>query len=278
MMIAALVVGAAARLAAGGPPDRIASPADLGLRPADIPVSAETKVAYLVNPLLNGSEALAAALRAPATRPAPAGWSAAPFSESEVRTLTAPGRPGGTAAHDAVADVVEVFFKYMFSQVPCTERGLRRLVQEMNREDFALAAVDVTPRILVEGGGKARALEVDLTLRLFMVHVETDRERNLRWMTRCELCFEDAAVGRCVLDPETAPPAALAAATLDALKGKIAVSFSQTPALRRPSGKIDEPRRELIERSISVPVGRDVAGGSAGPILRPGIAPMEETR
>jgi hypothetical protein len=274
-LAAVLLAGFAGPLAGGErPSDRIASPSDLGLQASDVPVSTETKITYLVNPLLNRSEELAAMLEAAPRRDAvPAGWSAVPFGSLEAQVLAAPGRPGNTAACDAVSDVADQFFRYMFAQVPASERSLQQIVLEVSREDFPLASVDAVPRLLVEAGGKGRALEVLLTLRFFMVHVASDRERNLRWVTRCEPFFEDAAVGRCLLAPDTPLAAALGAATLDALRGKIAVSVSQAPALRRPSGRIDEPRRELLDRSISTAFKVEAPGSAETPAGPKGDVP-----
>ncbi len=239
-------------LSAESVPGQINSVADLGLEPADVPVSTESKIVYLVNPILNRPAELEALLLGGVfPDPAPPGWSPVPFGRDEIASLVAPGRPGDTRAYDAVADVVEQFFKYMFSQIPSTERSLHSIVQEVNREDFPLAAVDATTRFLKSKMGTTRALETLVTLRLFMVHVDGDRERNLRWVKRCELCFEDSAVGRSVLQSGTDLPMALSASVLDALRGKIARSFTHTPALRRPSGKIEEPRRDLMGRSLS---------------------------
>src|SRR6185369_1231658 len=146
--------------------------------------------------------------------------------ESEMRALTAPGRPGNTAAYDAVADVAEHFFKFMFTQVSLTDRTLHRLVQEVNRVDFPLAVFDAAPRLLVREDGRQRHLETRVTIRVFMVHLETDRDRDVRWITRCELCFEDSAVGRADLPPGKDPCAALAASVVDGLRGKLASSFA----------------------------------------------------
>src|SRR5262245_58127960 len=84
-------------------PGRILEVSDLGLLRSDVPVSSETRVVYLVNPALNRAADLQAML---AAGPAPGGqFQSRPFEAGEVRALTAPGRPGNTAAYDAVADV-----------------------------------------------------------------------------------------------------------------------------------------------------------------------------
>src|SRR6185503_8794110 len=148
-------------------------------------------------------------------------------------------------------DVAEHFFKFMFTQVSLTDRTLHRLVQEVNRVDFPLAVFDAAPRLLVREDGRQRHLETRVTIRVFMVHLETDRDRDVRWITRCELCFEDSAVGRADLPPGKDPCAALAASVVDGLRGKLASSFAYAPALRRSSGRVDEARRDLIDRSIA---------------------------
>ncbi len=253
------------------PAGRIASVTDLGISPGDVPISTETKIVYLMNPALNRAADLESLLRAPppGTDP-PEGWSAASFGEGEIGALAAPSRPGETAAYGAISDVVEQFFKFTFSQVPFTERSLDRLVQEVNRSEFPLAAVDASPRVLKKTDGSARLVETQVSLRLFMVHIETDRERNLRWVSRCELSFEDSAVGRSPLLPGGSATSAIADSVLDAFRGKIAVSFTHAPALRRPSGKIDEPRRDLIDRSISAaPSGEPFEGRRPSPAAEP---------
>jgi len=233
-------------------PSQITSVADLGLSPDDVPISTETKIVYLVNPELNRKEDLEKLLRAsPFADPMPPGWFQGWFNEDEIRVLTSPGRPGDTRAYEAISDVVEQFFKYMFSQTPTTERSLHRIVQYINRKDFPLAVVNAGIRIIQEEGEGDRAVETLVTVRLFMVHADGDRNRNLRWVSRCELCYEDSAVGRCLLASGITVESALSASVLDALRGKIAVSFTHTPTLRRPSGKIEEPRRDLIGRSLS---------------------------
>jgi len=256
LALGSAAAGASGRLSAGeAPPDRITVAADLGLRRSDIPVSSETKIVYLVNPGLNDPQGLAARLRGESrSEPVPGGWSARAFGEDDIGLLTAPARPGDTAAYDAVSDIAQGFFKHMFSQVPATERNLLGVVQEVNRADFPLAAIDAVPRLLVGEGGKTRCIETLVTVRLFMVHLDGDRERNLRWVTRCELFFEDSAIGEACLGPGRDAVSALSASVLAALRGKIAASFTQAPELKRPSGRIDEPRRDLIDRSISTPV------------------------
>ena len=117
--------------------------------------------------------------------------------------------------------------------------------------DFPLAVFDAAPRLLVREDGRQRHLETRVTIRVFMVHLETDRDRDVRWITRCELCFEDSAVGRADLPPGKDPCAALAASVVDGLRGKLASSFAYAPALRRSSGRVDEARRDLIDRSIA---------------------------
>jgi hypothetical protein len=252
---------------------RISSVRDLGLGPADVPVSGEAKLAYLVNPVLQSPAELEAMLRAGAgAAAAPEGWTYLAFSGDELRMLSAPARPGDTAAYGAVADVAEQFFKHLFTQVPRTERTLERLVQDEGRSDFPLAAFDARPRILASSSGRERLVETLVSVRLFMVHVERDRERDLRWVSRSELCFEDSAVGRSVLVPSQGPVVALASSVVDGLRGKIALSFAHSPVLRRTSGKIDEPRRDLIDRSIS-----EVAPLPASPAMLPPPGPPAVT-
>jgi hypothetical protein len=252
----------------------IASVSDLGISAIDVPISTETKLVYLVNPALNRATELDALLRETSPRsPAPEGWTAGSFSTEEITALTAAGRPGETAAYGAISDVVEQFFKFTFTQVPFTERSLHQLVQEVNRSEFPLAAVDASPRVLQKPNGGARMVETQVSLRLFMVHLEADRDRNLRWVSRCELSFEDSAVGRSPLIAGSSVSSAVAASVLDAFRGKIAVSFTHTPALRRPSGKIDEPRRDLIDRSISASAAAPAEDGRPPAAAEPGAAP-----
>src|SRR5262245_35551642 len=145
-------------------PRRILEVSDLGLSRSDVPVSSETRVVYLVNPALNREADLQAML---AAAPVPGGqFQSRPFEESEVRALTASGRPGNTAAYDAVADVAEHFFKFMFTQVSQTDRTLHRLVQEVKRVDFPLAVFDAAPRLLARENGGQRHLETRVTIRV----------------------------------------------------------------------------------------------------------------
>jgi len=179
-----LVAGAARAPAADPPPERIRSADDLGLRVADLPVSSESKLVFLVNPALNRPSDLEAMLR-PAGSPSQLpGFSYAPFTPEELGALAAPARPGATAAYHAVSDVAEQFFRYLFTQVPSTELTLHRIVHEVNREDFLLAVFDVVPRLLTRQGKKDRQFETLVTVRLFMLHIEGDRDRGLRCVTR----------------------------------------------------------------------------------------------
>ena len=266
VVVSVALAGGAGGLTAGDGERRICSASDLGLSPSDVPVSTCAKVAYLLNPILNRPAELEPLLRSPPEAPLPPGLSLASFDEASLRALLAPARPGDTAAYAAVVDVVESFFRFMFTQVPWTERSLARIVEEVNREEFPLAAVDASPRLITDAG-KGRWIETVVTIRLFMVRVEGDRDRNLRWVTRCELLYEDAAVGRAPFAQDGDAPAALARSVLDALRGKIAVSFTRTPAIRRSSGRLEEPRRDLIDRSISE--GALEAGGLGGPAVLP---------
>ena len=236
--------------ARAAPPESIRRAEDLGLAPSDIPLSSGTKPVYLLNPLLCRPLDLEAALRSPpASVESEDGFTPAAFTEAEARALSAPGRPGGTAAHDAVGDVAERFFQFLFSQPPQTERALAQLVEEVRRADFPLFAFNAVPRMLVRGG--ERRLSTLVEVRAFMVHLEGEPERDLRWVARCELIYEDVAVGEAPVRDPSGLPSALASSVLGALRGKIAVSFARSPALRRPSGRIEEPRTELIEESIS---------------------------
>src|SRR5687767_6803586 len=90
---------------------RISAVSDLGLFRTDVPVSRETRMVYLVDPALNRPADLQALLAA--NRPAGQGWKPTPFTEAEIQAFSAAGRPGTTAAYDAVADVAEQFFKFM---------------------------------------------------------------------------------------------------------------------------------------------------------------------
>ncbi len=243
---------AAALFASEVPAGKIAGVESLGLERGDIPISTETKIAYLVNPALNRADELAVALRrGDGPTSARGSWTALPCPDEAVRALTAPGRPGNIAAYDAVVDVADQFFKYTFKRLPDTERSLHRIVQEVNRTDFPLVVVDAVPRLVGPPGSRGEEIETVVTVRLFTVHVEGDRDVDLRWVTRCELCFEDSASGRAPWYPGLDPVAAMSASLVDALRGKIALSFTHSPALRRPSGTIEEPRQELIGRSIA---------------------------
>ncbi len=239
-------------LASDAPAGKIAGVESLGLTREDIPISSETKIAYLVNPALNQAAGLAEALRRGGEPPPTRGsWTTFPYPEEAVRALTAPGRPGNIAAYDAVVDVSDQFFKYMFKRLPETERSLHRIVQEINRTDFPLVVVNAVPRFVGPAGGRGEEIETVVTVRLFTVHVEGDRDVDLRWVTRCELCYEDSASGRAPWHPGSDPVAAMSGSLLDALRGKIALSFTQSPVLRRVSGTIEEPRQELIGLSIA---------------------------
>ncbi|MGH9361109.1 MAG: hypothetical protein ACRD2T_04275, partial [Thermoanaerobaculia bacterium] len=246
LLLLSLASGLAASLRAEDPPPvRIASIAELGLSRADAPVSTETKVVYLVNPVLNRTADLEAMLRSGAAGDAA---SAGRFTEEEVKALCAPSRPGNTVAYDAVADAAEEFFKQMFLQPPDTERSLHRVVQEENRAVFPLIAFDAVPRLAAPPGSRERAVETRVSLRLFIIQAEADRQRDLRWVTRCELLYEDTALGRAALGSRTDPARALAASVNDALRGKLAPSFALSPVLRRDTGRIDEPRLDLLGR------------------------------
>jgi hypothetical protein len=265
-MFAAL---ASVELGRASPPLSITRAEDLGLAPADIPVSSGTKPVYLVNPLLSRPLDLEAALRSPPpSAESEDGFTQVAFTAAEARALAAPGRPGGTAGHDAVADVAERFFQFLFSQPSQTERTLARLVEEVRRADFPLVTFNAVPRMMVRGG--ERRLSTLVEVRVFMIHLEGDPERDLRWVARCELVYEDSAVGEASFRDPSGLPSALASSVLDALRGKIAVSFARSPALRRASGRIEEPRTQLIEESISQ-LAPDPARGPLSAF--PGAAP-----
>jgi hypothetical protein len=278
---APFLLGAWGGLAAADPAE-IRCAADLGLPGTDVPVSASAKIAYLVNPAINRKADLDRLLTVdPRRDPPPSGWAAEPFGAAEVQALEAAGRPGNTVAYEAVADPAESFFKFMFSQVPWTERSLQGIVEEVNREEFPLAALDASPRIVRETDGKGRWMETLVSLRLFLVRVESDRDRNRRWVTRCELFYEDQAVGRAPCPPGGDAVGALSASVLDALRGKIALGFTRTPAVRRASGKLDEPRRDLIDRSLSEPAPapeREPSAAPGGGEASPGPAPQPARR
>jgi hypothetical protein len=224
----------------------------LGLTEANGFADFERSITFIIDPRTGVKDSTA-------YRPAEPGL--LPIESTELKGLLEE-RGGKLVAQQAVKEVFDSFFKL-----------LSRDDQANFKTDlFDVLRIPVPPgEVLVTVGarfgvlrgkdaaaaGRGGRLECRVALKAFRLEVQPDDASKLYSnLASCEILFEDQATGSVPLGAQSDPALLAKAAVIDALRKKIAVSFSRSRSVREALGAASPPegaKNAAIGASTSQP-------------------------
>ena len=171
---------------------------------------------------------------AAAEAPAAGGGELKPLEKSDfLRPLIEVSR-GSRGILVPIKQVTEDFLKLISQRDPVSWMDLRDFLDNSDRlrEKKDQLWVTLSFRFWSRSGPTGEDLQCRLDLRAFKTKIEPGDDRGAPNLTRCEMVFEDAAVGTVPIRMFKVPEEAVRAAIINALRNRIAVNFCLNPALQ----------------------------------------------